>query len=146
MYLDSCILVKLFTRERDSEFFGKLTDGQNLSSSILASTEVWAALLAKERHGAISAEQRKRAWRSFEWNLEEEVILLLPLSQAIYRKANHLLESCHPKVPLRTLDALHLASSDNLQDWPLCTTDKRMRDAAKILRFPLAPTPDEAAS
>ena len=58
MYLDSCILVKLFVREPDSDFFGKLTDGKNLSSSILAYTEVFAALLAKERNGGITADQR----------------------------------------------------------------------------------------
>ena len=138
MYLDSGILVKLFTRERDSDFFGKLTDGQSLSSSILAYTEVWSALLAKERNGAITVEQRQRAWRAFERNVDEEIILLVPFSPAIFKKANHLLESCHPQVPLRSLDALHLASSDHLQDWPLCTTDKRMREAATILRFPLA--------
>ena len=128
-------------REHDSDFFGKLTDGQNLSSSILAYTEVWAALLAKERNGAITMEQRQRAWRSFEWNVEEEIILLVPFSPAIFKKTNHLLERCHPQIPLRSLDALHLASSDQLQDWPLCTTDKRMRDAATLLRFPLATLP-----
>ena len=85
MYLDSCILVKLFTRERDSDFFGKLTDGQSLSSSILAYTEVWSALLAKERNGAITVEQRQRAWRAFEWNVDEETILLIPSSPAINR-------------------------------------------------------------
>ena len=141
MYLDSCILVKLFVREADTDFFGKLTDGQNLSSSILAYTEVWAALLAKERNGGITAEQRQRAWRSFEWNVDEEVILLIPFTQALFKKTNHILETCHPQVPLRTLDALHLASCDQVQDWPLCTTDKRMRAAAAVLRFPLAPVP-----
>ena len=30
MYLDTSILVKLFVRELDSEFYGKLTDGQTL--------------------------------------------------------------------------------------------------------------------
>src|SRR2546423_8102593 len=137
MYLDSCIIVKLFVRELDSDFFGKLTNGEKLSSSILAYTEVWAALLAKERNGGITLEQRQRAWRAFEYNVDEEIILLAPFSPAIFKKANHLLESCHPQIPLRSLDALHLASSDQLQDWPLCTTDKRMRDAATLLRFPL---------
>jgi|SRR5947209_8960912 len=141
MYLDSCILVKLFVREPDSDFFGKLTDGANLSSSMLALTEVWAALLAKERNGGITLDQRQRAWRSFERNVEEEMILLVEFSPAVFKKANRLLESCHPQIPLRSLDALHLASCDQLQDWPLCTTDKRMRDAAALLRFPLAELP-----
>jgi len=141
MYLDSCILVKLFVREFDSDFFGKLTDGQNLSTSILAVTEVWAALLAKERSLSITSQDRQLAWKRFQRNVDEELILLVPFSVAILKKANHILESCHPKIPLRSLDALHLASCDHLQDWPLCTTDRRMRDAANLLRFPLTASP-----
>ena len=96
---------------------------------------------AEKEHTAALVEQRQRAWRAFERNVDEEIILLVPFSPAIFKKANHLLESCHPQVPLRSLDALHLASSDHLQDWPLCTTDKRMREAATLLRFPLAGIP-----
>ena len=33
------------------------------------------------------------------------------------------------------LDALHLASCDQAQEWPLCTNDKRMRQAAERLNF-----------
>lgn len=49
MYLDTAILVKLFVPEADSEFFGQLTDGQNVSSSYLAYTEIWSAFIASSR-------------------------------------------------------------------------------------------------
>jgi len=139
MYLDSAVLVKLFVRERDSEFFGKMTDGESISSSVLAYTEVWSAFLAKERAAAITPEQRRRAWAAFQHNVDEELIELLALNPAIFKRANRILEQCHPQVPLRSLDALHLASCDQLQDWPLCTTDRRMRDAAAVLHFRLMP-------
>lgn len=141
MYLDTAILVKLFVKEPDSEFFGRLTDGQVISSSILAYTEVWSALLGKERGRAITAEQRHRAWAAFDRNVLDETILLAPMSEAVFKRANRLLEQCHPQVPLRLLDALHLASCDQLQDWPLCTTDVRMRQAADLLSFPLTAVP-----
>jgi predicted nucleic acid-binding protein len=141
MYLDTAILVKLFVPEPDSEFYGRLTDGQLVSSGMLAYTELWSALLGKERNGAITAEQRRRAWAAFERQVQEETIWLAPLAEAVYRRANRILEQCHPQVPLRSLDALHLASADQLQDWPLCTNDKRMRDAATVLNFPLTPMP-----
>jgi len=141
VYLDTAILVKLFVPEPDSDYFGKLTDGQALSSSALAYTELFSALLQKERAGGINADQRRLAWRTFQWNVDEETILMLPLSQAVLKKANHILESCHPQVPLRSLDALHLASCDQLQDWPLCTSDRRMRAAAVFLRYPLVEVP-----
>ena len=141
MYLDTAIMVKLFVREPDSDFFGRLTDGELLSSSVLSYTEFWSALLGKERAAAITREQRRRAWLAFQRNVDEELIVLAPMSPAIFKKANHFLESCHPQVALRTLDALHLACCDQMQDWPLCTTDKRMRAAAEMLRFQLTDMP-----
>ncbi|HYT60627.1 MAG TPA: hypothetical protein VEL06_10665 [Haliangiales bacterium] len=65
--------------------------------------------------------------------------MLAPLNEAAFKRANHILDHCHPTVGLRSLDALHLATCDQLQDWPLCTTDVRMRQAAELLRFPLTP-------
>ena len=141
MYLDTAILVKLFARESDSEFFGKLTDGENISSSVLSFTEFYSALLRKERSGELNPTQRHAAWDSFEKSLEEERLVLAPFGPALFKKANRIMEHCNPKVALRSLDALHLATCDQLQDWPLCTTDVRMRQAAELLRFPLTGMP-----
>ena len=141
MYLDTAILVKLFVAEPDSEFYGRLVDGQPVCSSAIVYTEFWSALFGKERAGAITGEQRRRAWAAFHRNVEEETIGLVPVSEATLKKANHILEQCHPKVALRSLDALHLAACDQTQDWPLCTTDARMRQAAELLRFALSPLP-----
>ena len=141
MYLDTSVLVKLFTREPDSEYYGKLTDGQTVCSSVLAYTEIWSALLAKERTGSLTTEQRRKVWAAIDRNVMSDVIELLPMGPAIFKRANRILEVCHPKVPLRSLDALHLASADQSQDWPLATGDKRMRDAAEMLGFPLTPLP-----
>ena len=141
MYLDTAILVKLFVAEPDSEFFGRLVDGQPVCSSAIVYTEFWSALLGRERTGAITADQRRRSWAAFRHNVEEETIGIVPVSEATLKKANHILEQCHPKVALRSLDALHLAACDQMQDWPLCTTDARMRQAADMLRFTLTPLP-----
>lgn len=139
MYLDTAILVKLFVPEPDSEYFGRMVDGQVVSSSLLAYTEVWSALLGKERSGAITTEERRRTWTAFARNVEEELITLAPVNETTFKRANRILEQCHSRVALRSLDALHLASCDQLQDWPLCTTDTRMRSAAEVLGFPLTP-------
>ena len=141
MYLDTSVLVKLFAPEPDSEFYGKLTDGQSVCSSVLAYTEFWSALLGRERAGKMTTEQRRRAWAAFDRNVMNDVIELLPMGSAIFKRANRILEVCHPRIPLRSLDALHLASADQTQDWPLATGDKRMRDAAELLSFPLTPLP-----
>jgi predicted nucleic acid-binding protein len=61
------------------------------------------------------------------------------MENTVLKKANHIIELCHPEVPLRTLDAIHAATCDLAQDFPLCTTDRRMRDAAKKLGIPVFP-------
>jgi predicted nucleic acid-binding protein len=142
MYLDTSIIVKLLVAEPDTEFFQDALRGQFLSSSELAVTEIWSALLAKERDKRISAPQRVRAWEIFQDRVESQQFLLHPISSVVLKKANRMLMSCHPKVPLRTLDAIHTAACDLSQDFPLCTTDLRMRAAARVLGIPVFPEND----
>ena len=144
MYLDSCILVKLLVVEPDSEFFIRSLEGQPLVTSELAQTEVFSALLARERAGKISVTDRRRAWHEFEARIEAGEIRIEPLNSIVLRKARHSLERCHPKVPLRTLDAIHLATADLCHDFPLTTTDGRLRDAATLMGFKVFP-PAEGA-
>lgn len=141
MYLDTSVLVKLYVREVDSEFYGRLVDGQPVSSSMLGYTEVWAALAAKERAQAISRGLRTDAWRTFVHDVPDDLIGLVSVSEAIVRRANSIIERVHPHLALRSLDALHLASADQLQDWPLVTHDVLIRQAAELLAYPLSPLP-----
>jgi hypothetical protein len=66
---------------------------------------------------------------------------LTALTTEILASANAILESCQPHVPLRSLDAIHLASAREQRSWPLCTNDLRMRAAAKRLALPLCLLP-----
>ena len=144
MYLDSAIIIKLLVAEPDSDIFQDVLDGQILSSSELALTEVWSALLAKERNKVISANERTEAWHVFNQWVQSKQLLLYPLDKVVLKKANHVLQRCHPTVPLRTLDAIHTASCDLSQDFPFCATDKRMRDAAGVLGIPVFPAEEKS--
>ena len=64
MYLDSAILVKLFVKEPDSLFYANLVHQQEIVSSAIAFTEVWSAMLTKERLGELSQKECLRAWNS----------------------------------------------------------------------------------
>ena len=146
MYLDSAIIVKLLVDEPDTTALVKALVGHSLSSSELAVSEVLSALLGKERNKLISAAQRSDAWQLFNERVRMREIVLHPLNGVVLRKANHVLERCHPSVPLRALDAIHTAACDLSQDFPLCTTDKRMREAAGVLGIPVFPANEEGAS
>jgi predicted nucleic acid-binding protein len=138
MYIDTCVAVKLYTREPDSEECQQIAAGHRLVSSELLYTELWSALLAKERNKVITPELRQRVWQLFEDHLLEDVIELVALDGHLVREAAEIMAKVHPQVPLRTLDALHLATYAGIEAGPLFTRDKRMNDAARRLEFPLA--------
>jgi predicted nucleic acid-binding protein len=141
VYLDTAILVKLLAREADSRYYAALVDGQIVWSSQVIVTECSSALLRKEREGALSARQRRQAWARVEADLAARRINLLTISSDLLVRANGLLEACHPKIALRSLDAIHLASAERCQSWPICSNDSRMRQAATRLGLPLVPLP-----
>ena len=70
--------------------------------------------------------------RNFRRRVESDEIRIEPLNSIVLRKAVQYLERCRPDVRLRTLDAIHLATADLCQDFPLATTDARLADAAQI--------------
>ena len=139
MYLDTGILVKLLTPEPETMFFERKLQGHPLVTSELALVEVKSALFAKERGKLISCEDRLRAEAKFAEMIEKEILEVRDLNSLTLRKATQVIQACHPEVPLRALDALHVAACDLAQEFPLCTTDGRMHAAAQKVHVPVFP-------
>src|SRR3954469_6282388 len=139
MYLDTAIIVKLLVREPDSEWFNSSLLGQHFETSELALAEVRSALLAKERAGSITSVERVRAGENFIAMVEDDLILVLPLNRQTIERAMAIQQACHPRIPLRTLDALRVATCDLHRSAKLATTDGRMRLACEQLAIALFP-------
>jgi predicted nucleic acid-binding protein len=139
MYLDSAIIVKLLVREADSEWFAVNLAGHKFVTSELALTEVRSALLSRERGGHITQRQRIVAADKFISMIEAEYIRLLPLNRPALERASAIQHACHPHIPLRTLDALHVATCDLHHGSPMCATDGRIRAACRQLGIALTP-------
>ena len=139
MYLDTAISVTLLAREPDSEWFDTALVGHPLESSELALAEVRSALLSKERAGQITSRERIRAGEKFAALVEEDLMRLLPLNRMVIERAIALQVACHPRIPLRTLDALHVATCDLHRCGTLATTDARMRAACEQFAIGLLP-------
>jgi predicted nucleic acid-binding protein len=135
MYLDTSVLVKRYVAEPDSDQVDEVVVGFTLVSSELALGEVWSALLAKERAKTLSEQARTAAWQAFLSDIDEGVLRLIPLDGVMIREANEAMLRVHPHVPLRTLDAIHLATYGSVITGPIFTKDKRMLAAAKLLGF-----------
>ena len=139
MYLDTGILVKLLTPEPETAFFERELQGHPLAASELALVEVQSALCAKERVKVITREQRLRAEAKFADMIRQEILELRTLDNRVLSKAAQVIQASHPDVPLRALDALHVATCDLTREFPLCTTDARMHAAARRLHVPVFP-------
>jgi predicted nucleic acid-binding protein len=138
MYLDTSVFVKLYTSEADSAECERVVGGHKIVSSELLYTELWSALLAKERAGALTPEARQRVWELFEFHLLDDQVELIELNGHVVREAAEMIARVHPQVPLRTLDAIHLATFAGLDVGPLFSNDRRLIDAARLLTLPLA--------
>jgi len=69
-------------------------------------------------------------------------IRLVQLDAQVEAEFNSIMATCYrhtPTLPIRTFDALHLASARVSGETELVATDKRLRDAAKLLGFTLFP-------
>lgn len=139
MYLDTAIIVKLLVREADSEWFGDHLSGRSFESSELALVEVCTALLFKERAGDITQRERESAMGKFFSMVESEVVMLFPLNHKVIERARGIQLACHPQVPLRTLDALHVATCDLHHSGTMSATDRRIRAACEHFAIALIP-------
>ena len=140
MYLDSTILIKLVVREPDSGFYADLTAGRtDVRSSELAVAECRSALVRKRQEGQLDAATCARAWERLETMWTGGGLTLDPVTLPVLREAGDLVERCAPKTPIRTLDAIHLASCRRARAFPLITNDRVMCAAAEMLGIPLGP-------
>lgn len=142
MYLDSAILIKLVIREPDSDFYADLVDGKrHVHASELAITECRSAMVRKKEEGVIDAETCQQAWNRLNSLWSGGGLVLHPLNRRLLTDAGDIIETCSKTIPLRTLDAVHLASCLSLRAFPLVTSDRVMRAAAETLRIPLNALP-----
>jgi len=146
MYLDTAIIIKLLVREADSAWFNRALTGQRFETSELAIAEVRSALLAKERAGQITQRERLAAGGTFLEMVEDELLKLHPLNRSVLERAGAIQLACHPRIPLRTLDALHVATCDLHRSGTLSTTDARMRSACQQFAIRLIPEKPEDVS
>jgi len=98
-FVDASALVKLLRRESESEtLVAELARWPALVSSALGETELW---IVARRIGASLSRVREVADR----------LLLVPASEAVLRRAREPFDE-----PLRTLDAVHLASALSVRE------------------------------
>lgn len=139
MYLDTSVLVALYTHEPDSARCEEIVaNAPGIVISELAVAELSGALLAKEKSSQLAAAARVSILEHFRTSIAENEIQVVPLDRHVIEDALDVMHRVYPQVLLRTLDAIQLASYLSVDAGPLFTRDRRMQDAARLLGVPLA--------
>ncbi len=143
-YWDTSTLVKLYAQEPDSPAFENHVANTTSPpvTSRIALYEARATFRRKEAEGILTAGTAQTTYDELFQDIAANDVRLIELNTAVEQEYGQVLNLCYqqtPLLPLRTLDALHLASARVSGETEIVATDKRLRDAAKLLGFSLFP-------
>lgn len=143
-YWDTSALVKLYAEEPDSVAFethAGLTSNP-LGICRMGLYEARATFHRKEAEGSLKSGTAATLYAQLLQDVAAGEVRLTELDSDLDRAYGAVIEQCYrqaPPLPLRTLDALHLAAARLSGSTEVVATDKRMREAARLLGFALFP-------
>jgi uncharacterized protein len=138
IYLDSSALVKLFVKEDSSGALNlALSAAAEVILADLTFTELASALGRRTREGYLTAAASHAIYRQAE-KLGTS-FRRVELTPPIHRRAERLLLTS-TKVPLRGLDALHIAAALDAGAATVVSFDERLREAATSQGLFVAPS------
>jgi hypothetical protein len=106
--------------------------------SDLAVTEVASALARRVRQGAITPQVARRVQHVIVGRLDGVVYQRVELTRDVHRRAEHFLLSL-TEVPLRAVDALHLALATSARAASMASFDGRLGAAARAVGLTVYP-------
>jgi predicted nucleic acid-binding protein len=140
VYLDASALVKLFVPEPESDALNRaLVGATNVNLSDLALTEMASAIGRRLREGVLTPAASRELYCDAE--TLAAACERAELTPPVHRRAERLLLTS-TNVPLRTLDALHIALAVHAEAATFVTYDSRLRDGAAIHGLLVVPEGD----
>jgi predicted nucleic acid-binding protein len=132
VYVDSSAFAKLYVPEAESSRIdGYLQGRRDVMISELVITEVISAVARRTREGLLSARRAREIQHAVMSDVTSGCFRRLDLSPSVHREAERMLLSTE-SVPLRTLDALHIALAFSGSATRMITFDSRLADAAVL--------------
>lgn len=137
IYVDTSALVKRYVREAGSDTFDAFfLERAPLAISRLTIVEMRCALARRRRNQEISPELESQVLDAFRLDMQDGALTLAAFDEDDLTLAYHLMDDV-ADLPLRALDALHLAVARRHALPEFSTADRKQADAAQALGFVL---------
>ena len=135
VYIDTSALAKWYLAEKNSDKFVQFLEAVPVAAiSQLTITEMRSLLARRRRMQEINAPLEVEIFSSLQIDIDQGHLVVLPFNSNHFEAATHLISSLHD-IPLRTLDALHLALIKHHHIQTLATADQTMATAAQRLEL-----------
>ncbi|MDA1313988.1 MAG: type II toxin-antitoxin system VapC family toxin [Acidobacteria bacterium] len=142
-YWDTSALLKLFAAEPDSPVFEERARQESLiACSAIVSTEMLCAMYRKEQLGDLTRGGARMALHQFQLDLDSGRILTIPYGQDVAIEAEKVVKAAfgpRQQLPLRSLDAIHVASALVAKSKVIVATDARLRNVAAFVGIAVYP-------
>jgi len=134
IYADTSALVKRYLPEPFSPDFESMLQANTMTISRLSIVEMRCALARRRRNREIAPHHENRANAELAADIQNGALQVADVGNTHFTAAYHLIGRLSD-LPLRTLDALHLAIAEQLAASAFATADKAQADAAAALGF-----------
>lgn len=135
VYFDTSALAKWYLPEEQSNDVEKyIQEHGPVAISELTVVEMRDLLARHRKEGNININTEIKVFATFEEDIRQKFLICHPLSDGLARSAVNLL-SVLCDLPLRMIDAMHLAMAKEIQTEIFATADGTMAASAKALGF-----------
>jgi predicted nucleic acid-binding protein len=131
VYLDTCYIAKFYLDEPESSRVRDLVrKADTIRSSVWALAEFHAVLHRRMREGASSPTEARTLATRFSEHIEDGLWNLIPATEALLRRTGALMISSPAGLFIRTADAVHLSTAQEIGERDVWTNDRHMLAAA----------------
>jgi len=131
VYFDASYIAKFYFNEPESSRVRELVrKADAIYSSLWAFAEFHAVLHRRLREGDTSLGDARDLDSRFSEHIEEGLWNLIPVNQALLRRTSALMVSAPRNLFIRTADAVHLSTAQEIGERAVWTNDRHMLAAA----------------
>jgi uncharacterized protein len=131
VYFDTSYIAKFYFNERESSRVRELVrKADTIYSSLWALAEFHSVLHRRLREGVSSQSDTRELAARFSKHIENGLWNLIPVNEALLRRTSALMISAPRDLFIRTADAVHLTTAQELGERDVWTNDRHMLAAA----------------